>query len=227
MRNFLTLPLGITNAYLITGESNLLFDTGPKKKLKKLQKLLKSNGLNIKDIDYITAAHTHWDHIGSLSAIKKASDAKVMVHKNEREFLESSKLLQPKSHDFYPKILELMMRSLAPFYKIETVTPEIEISDDELSLQEYGIDGKILHTPGHSPGSLSLILSTGEAFVSDLLMGGFPKLNGPGKTIFYDDEQVLLNSWKKLLDHNVKIIFPAHGKPFSPNILEKEIKKHN
>jgi hydroxyacylglutathione hydrolase len=227
MKPFIILPLGITNTYLIKGKSDLLIDAGPKNKLKSLEKQLKQHDLRIQDIDYILIAHSHWDHIGSLAAIKKASGAKVLAHISEKDAIQNSNLLKPKGHGFYPKMLQVMMSTLAPFYKIEPTSVDIEINEESFSLQEYGIEATIIHTPGHSPGSLSLVLNSGEAFVSDLLMGGFPKLNGPGKTIFYDDESALIKSWKKLLEMNVKTIYPAHGKPFSVDVVENEIEKSN
>ena len=53
------------------------------------------------------------------------------------------------------------------------------VVEDELSLRDHGIPGTVLHTPGHSPGSLSVVLDTGEAFVGDLAMNGPPLTRKP------------------------------------------------
>lgn len=93
MSSFLTLPLGITNTYLIHGQSNQLIDACPKNKLKKLEKLLRTHNQNIKDINYILVAHFHWDHIGSLAAIRETSGAKIMVREEEKEAVQIKYLL--------------------------------------------------------------------------------------------------------------------------------------
>jgi glyoxylase-like metal-dependent hydrolase (beta-lactamase superfamily II) len=52
------------------------------------------------------------------------------------------------------------------------VRPDI-LLPDEMPLQAFGVDGKVVYTPGHTAGSISVLLSTGEAIVGDLLMGGW------------------------------------------------------
>jgi len=84
-----------------------------------------------------------------------------------------------------------------------------------------GVPGKILHTPGHSPGSVSLVLDSGDAFVGDTAVNGFPLRYGPGLPPFAEDLPELKKSWRKLLEHGAKTIHPAHGKAFSADVLEK------
>ena len=51
---------------------------------------------------------------------------------------------------------------------IEGVNPDILV-DDVFGLSEYGISGKIIHTPGHSQGSMSIILDNGETLIGDMV----------------------------------------------------------
>jgi glyoxylase-like metal-dependent hydrolase (beta-lactamase superfamily II) len=98
------------------------------------------------------------------------------------------------------------------------------LKDEEYSLESYGIQGKLIYTPGHSSGSMSLLLDTGDAFVGDLAFGWFPMRIGPGMPIFAEDTNaisVIKESWRKLLFNGAKQIYPAHGKPFNANVLEK------
>jgi len=58
--------------------------------------------------------------------------------------------------------------------------------DDEFDLGEYGIAGKIIHTPGHSPSSVSIVLESGETLVGDMLR---PQgTGGLGLGMFYSDQ---------------------------------------
>ena len=97
----------------------------------------------------------------------------------------------------------------------------VVVGDEGLSLYEYGIKGKIIHTPGHSPGSISVLLDTGDALVGDLAVNIPPFHFKPGPPIFIDDLQQIGESWKLLLDSGAKRIYPAHGKPFSADIIRK------
>ena len=81
----------------------------------------------------------------------------------------------------------------------------------------------MIHTPGHSWGSVSVLLDSGEAFVGDLAMNMFPMRLKPGLPIFGDDVQVVKNSWRKLLDMGAKTVYPAHGKPFPVETLYEAV----
>jgi glyoxylase-like metal-dependent hydrolase (beta-lactamase superfamily II) len=112
---------------------------------------------------------------------------------------------------------------IIPFKHIRAAEVDIVLKDKEFSLNNYGIEGKVIHTPGHSSGSVSMLLDTGEAFVGDLAMNKFPLRLTPGLPIFAEDWPKLIESWQKLLDLGVKIVYPAHGKPFSADIIKSEL----
>ena len=98
---------------------------------------------------------------------------------------------------------------------------DLVLGDEEYSLESYGIHGKVIYTPGHSSGSMSLLLNTGDAFVGDLAMNGLPLRIGPGMPIFAENVNALKESRRLLLSSGAKQIYPAHGKPFSADALEK------
>jgi len=86
-----------------------------------------------------------------------------------------------------------------------------------------GIPGKVIHTPGHSSGSVSILLETGEAFVGDMAMNKFPLRFSPGLPIFAEDGVKLNESWILLLDQGVKMVYPSHGEPFPADVIRKAI----
>jgi glyoxylase-like metal-dependent hydrolase (beta-lactamase superfamily II) len=106
------------------------------------------------------------------------------------------------------------MALFTPFLKIPAAHVDIVLEDQAFSLSTFGIAGKILHTPGHSPGSVSVVLNTGDAFVGDLVMNAFSMCLRPSLPIFAEDIPQVKNSLKLLLAHGVKTIYPAHGHPF-------------
>ena len=101
-----------------------------------------------------------------------------------------------------------------PFVSVPAATVDIILGDEEFSLSEFGVAGKIVPTPGHSQGSVSISLDTGDAFVDDLAMNAFPLCFSPDLLIFAEDLQRVRDSLALLLDCGAKVIYPAHGTPF-------------
>jgi len=83
-----------------------------------------------------------------------------------------------------------------------------------MDLAPYGIPGRVIHTPGHTLGSVSVLLDTGEAFVGDLAMNRLPLRAAPGMAIFGEDEDLMKKSLARLAELGARMIYPAHGKPF-------------
>lgn len=73
-------------------------------------------------------------------------------------------------------------------------------------------------------GSVSVLLDSGEAFVGDLAMNKFPLRLGPGLPTIAEDDVKVKESWKKLLELGATTVYPAHGKPFSAEIIKKALK---
>lgn len=78
-----------------------------------------------------------------------------------------------------------------------------------------------MYTPGHTMGSVSVLLETGDAFVGDLAMNGFPFRLRPGLTILAEDIQKVKESLRLLLDKGAKTVYPGHGKPFPADIIRR------
>ncbi|MBA4323163.1 MAG: hypothetical protein C0408_10140, partial [Odoribacter sp.] len=102
-------------------------------------------------------------------------------------------------------------------------TADILLGEDEMSLTDFGVDGKIIHTPGHTPGSISVLLKTGEAFVGCMAHNGLPFRFSPGLPIYAQDINKVKESWKMLIARGARIIFPGHGSNFPVEIIKKKL----
>jgi glyoxylase-like metal-dependent hydrolase (beta-lactamase superfamily II) len=67
------------------------------------------------------------------------------------------------------------------------------------------------------------LLETGDAFVGDLAMNMLPLRLGPGLPILAEDMQKVRESWQLLLDAGAKTIYPAHGEPFSVDMIREAL----
>jgi hydroxyacylglutathione hydrolase len=218
-----SLKLGINSCYIIRGKTSIMIDSGMPNKLRVFKRRLGRLYINPEEIKLLVLTHSHFDHAGSAKAIGELTGAKIVIHESERSFLENSEFAIIKGIDSWGKI---SLAVLSPFFKrisFPKVKADICINEKEYPLYEYGIDGKILHTPGHTQGSLSVLLDTGEAFVGCLAHNGLPFRINPGLPIYAQDLNRVKESWKLLINKGAKLIFPGHGNPFSVEIIRKEL----
>jgi len=211
----------VDTIYAIKGEGAIIIDGGDPHKLENFKKGIDKASILPEEIQLIVLTHGHWDHIGSATDIKALTGAKVLMHQNDAHFLEETYPSQPPGFTIWGKIIIALLRLYSPFIHIPSFDVDIVAGDDEISLTEYGIPGKVIPTPGHSRGSVSVLLDSGEVFVGDLAMNMFPMRFSPGLPVFGDDIQVVKESWRNLLEMGAKMVYPAHGKPFAAEIMRK------
>ncbi len=219
--NIFPIPLGFDCCYIIKDQGVIMIDGGAPKKSKYFIKGIKKLAIKPEDINLIVITHGHWDHIGSVKAIKDITGAKIAMHYNEKDWLEKSLKPMPPGVTPWGRIFYTIMKLFAPLINIPATEVDIVLGDEGLSLAEYGISGKVVYTPGHSSGSVSVLLETGDVFVGDLAMNKFPLRFSPGLPILAEDFHQVKKSWKLLLDQGTKTIYPAHGKPFPADVIRK------
>lgn len=160
------LPLPKSNAFLLMGNKPILIDSGSPGDFPALERKLQKAGVRLDEIELLILTHAHFDHAGNAAAIRKHSGCKVAAHQSERAFLESGKNTVIMPYNFIAKLMN-------PFMNIPFAATEVDIVvKDSFDLRPYGADAQIISTPGHTPGSISVITAGGEAVVGDLIGGG-------------------------------------------------------
>ena len=217
------IPMMSSNAYVVAnGRNAILIDCGMKKKEKKILAALEGMRLSPDDIKLIILTHTHYDHAGSLKALQEITGAKVLAHQAEAACLEQGYCAFPKGTMWFPKIMSAIGRALNKWVgRYTPVAPDIAISK-RFDLKPFGVDGYVLPTPGHTAGSLSVIIEGRHAIVGDTLFNIFKRSVYPP---YANDQEILLKSWKKLLETGCEHFYPGHGKPFTRERLQKTYAK--
>ena len=217
------IPLGAGNCYLLKGDGLILVEAGTFPKANGFLKALKKININPKDISLIFLTHGHWDHIAGVSEIKKITGAKVAINGHEKSWVEEALKPMPPGQSFWGKGLVKALNMAKYLVSFKGTVVDIALKDETFSLEPYGIEGKIIYTPGHSLGSMTLVLDSGEAFVGDTAMNGFPLRSNPGLPIFGDDLNEVKKSWAYILECGAKTIYPYHGDCFSSAVFEAEL----
>ena len=208
------IKLGINSCYLIREKSVIMIDGGNPGKLKAFQRKISELGIAPEEIKLIVLTHSHFDHAGSAKEISDYTGAKIILHASEIDYTNGRVMIVPKGVNAWGKITQPVFFPVFKRLKFAGFTPDILIDEPEFCLDVFGIEGKIIHTPGHTPGSISVLLDTGDAFVGCMAHDGLPFRLKPGLPIYACDIDELKKSWDLLIEKGAKKIYPGHGKMF-------------
>lgn len=218
----ITIRLGTCNTYLIKGEAGwILIDAGNKGRAGRFFRKIKEFSLKPEDIRLVFLTHSHFDHVGGLAEIKRKTGAKVLVHEVERQALEEGRVEIPPGTNLFGRISSFIGKAAAGrLITFEPVRPEYVAGPDSTAA-DFGLPGRLILTPGHTLGSMSLLLDTGEAFVGDALINSFGMIFPP----FAVDPVLALDQWRNLLEAGGRVFYPSHGRPVSAERLRAELNR--
>jgi glyoxylase-like metal-dependent hydrolase (beta-lactamase superfamily II) len=177
------------NTYLIDGPTRILIDPGHTHLFDHVQQGLMKLDLTLEDIGLIICTHAHPDHIEAVQRFNKTS-AMTTLHHKEWHFL---KTMAPNVRASFG-------------FGANTIEPDFFLKEGDISIDN--VDLRIFHTPGHSPGSISLYLSDQKLlFTGDLVFkGGIGRTDLPG-----GDGSLMKDSLKRLYELDIEWLLPGHG----------------
>ena len=222
------IDLGGVNCYLLKGKDGfILADTGGHLIMDKtfadrretLVTKLKEAGVKPGNLRLIFLTHGDCDHIGNAAYLRDAYQTKIAMHPADVHLAENPGLedyigsFQFKSV-IYKIVLALMKRTIRAvsakiLAEFERFRPDI-LFDDDFRLSDYGVDGEVLHLPGHTEGSVGILTAQGDLIAGDTL-ANTKKPSPAGNAL---DFRQLSGSVKQLQKLPIKTVYPGHGEPF-------------
>jgi ribonuclease/clavin/mitogillin len=184
-----------TNFWVVsTGTSRLLVDLGYPGTLGTMRANLNRMDVPLNEIRYGLATHYHLDHAGLAQELKQAGVRLLVM-------------------DAQVTAIPLLKRAMKPSDRYVDITMHdnvtISFAESRRVLADIGIGGEIVHTPGHSDDSVSLLLDDGSAFTGDLT----PPTLADGDAV-----RVVTESWRLLREGGATRVYPGHGpvRPIHP-----------
>ncbi|MBN2814877.1 MAG: MBL fold metallo-hydrolase, partial [Bacteroidales bacterium] len=197
---------GRSNVFLLTnGDRNVLIDTSVSRNWKKLQRALDRR--HISNLDALILTHAHFDHVANASRIKSRYNTYVVVQKLEAPYLQKGEMKIPGGTVFFTRMLMQLIVWLTGIIKITYEPCEQDVLVDSVyDFKGIGFNAYLMHTPGHTPGSMSLVVDDEIAIVGDAMFGVFRHSVFPP---YAEDADLMVKSWGKLLETGCHSFLPA------------------
>ncbi len=181
------------NTYLIAGEKLTLIDPGHAHLFPRAEAAMRADGFRVQDIDLVLVTHCHPDHVEAAEYVCRQSGARFSLHKEEDVFARTTGMDLARA-------LGMELPDITPSFLLDSGTLELG--------KRNPVVLEVIHTPGHSPGSVCFYWREREV----LITGDLVFAQGVGRTDFPGgDPAALRASIDRVSRLDVSLLLPGHG----------------
>ncbi len=225
--NIIRIDLDGVNSYLCeTADGFVLFDTGGHlsrdkqfvNRRGKLENELEKAGCKQGNLKLVVLTHGDSDHTANAFYIREKYKTRIAMHAGDAEMAKDP---TPERMMENFRFRALKYRLVSPFVKklvsrvttkqlsdFESFDPDILLEDGS-SLLDYGLDARVIHLPGHTDGSIGILLNDGSLISGDTYTCSGKLMPAPNAKDF----AALDRSIGRLEGMNIKKVYPGHGEP--------------
>lgn len=210
---------GIANVYLVKAEKLIMVDTSIPDKFDLVVSKMAELGFKPEDLALIVVTHGHGDHAGNARAFQEKYKIPIAAGPGDLDKFTGGRTDLDKAVSIGVVARFIRGMSDKPY---PAFTPDVLIKE-ELSLEKYGVPGKIVPFDGHTPGSL--IVTLGDvAIVGDLIRGGMVLNSSPTEHFYHEKRDLAKERLRTLMGSGVQVIYPGHFGPLARKDVEAYLK---
>ncbi len=207
-----TVTLQWSNVHVVFGEHPLIVDSASQGEFHALASGLRAIGVQLADVKCAVITHGHADHAGTARALQ-VSGVKIIAGAGDLERTQHGAHGAHNPTGVFSYFLKFV---LPEHYK--PFTADVLVSDRYDLRTECGVDGEVIAMPGHTAGSVVVVVAGGKiALVGDLFRGGqlagYAHKREPMVHFYQDDKALAHRQIRKLLDMGVEWFVLGHGGP--------------
>ena len=214
--NYITrIESGGVNCYLIKVKDGfVLIDTGYAKHRDIVDAELAKAGCDT--LNLIILTHGDFDHVGNCAYLSERFACKVAMHADDVGMVEKGDMFwnreMGRAKRAIGKIFTLIMRIRLD--DTDMFSPDIFLNDGQI-LTEFGFDAIVHHLPGHSKGSIGLLITDGNFFCGDV----FTNVSTPKRSDLLSSRDDYIRSLERIQNLDIQTVYPGHGLPFNKEAL--------
>jgi len=211
------IDLNMVNVFLLKGKNGfVLIDTGMGQHWERLESELISAGCLPDQLKLVVVTHGDFDHTGNCARLQEKYGTKIAMHQADSFIVENGMIEKREIRTLMGKLIMILAKWKYRKATFDKFKPDVYLEDGQ-NLESYGFDGKIIHLPGHTKGSIGILTPESDLFIGDTLTN----MRKPDLSPFIDNYEELTKSLERLKKLNIKMVYPGHGKPFSGDNISK------
>ncbi len=216
-----TLFTGVANTHLVTGPSGVIvIDAGMPHMARWILHRVRALGYDPRDVRLILLTHGHIDHAGSAVALRRLTGAPIALHRGDARLVATPDLKIPPARSPRIHAAVRVLERFGRWIPLETFTPDVWL-DEAFPLADVGLKGRIVCTPGHTQGSVSVALDEGAVFVGDAILN-LVRVSFP---LVWEDPGAARETALRIQSLHPRLVYSGHGRTFGPSELDAFIEK--
>lgn len=214
--NIHSIRAGIANVHLVGNEhSVVIVDAGWSGHARRILAAVSHMGYKPGDVRLILLTHVHVDHAGSAAELRRLTGAPIGIHKGDAEIARSGTHALPIGRGWMGMSSKWLADRIDLQLAFEKFVPDVWLEEGQ-TLGAFGLEGYLVHTPGHTRGSVTLALEEGIFLIGDALINLFRV----GYPMYWEDPDQGRESGAKIQKLKPRAIYSGHGRAFSGQELD-------